>query len=91
MVIPQLDQAKMQEQMNKAMVQLSETVGQDVPTLEEVRDKIEQRYAKAQGTAELHPFSRAELDGLTALAQKGVKQLVNRQKKLLKGLRLDAP
>ena len=29
------------------------TVGQDVPTLEEVRDKIERRYAKALGTSEL--------------------------------------
>jgi phage shock protein A len=52
-LLSQLDQAKMQEQMNKAMTQLSETVGQDVPTLEEVRDKIEQRYARAIGAAEL--------------------------------------
>ena len=43
----------MQEQMNKAMSSLSETVGQDVPTLNEVRDKIEARYAKAKGMAEL--------------------------------------
>jgi phage shock protein A len=52
-LLSQLDQAKMQEQMNKAMQTLSETVGQDVPTLEEVRDKIEARYAKALGSAEL--------------------------------------
>ena len=52
-LLSQLDQAKMQEQMNKAMATLSETVGQDVPTLEEVRDKIERRYAKALGSAEL--------------------------------------
>ena len=52
-LLSQLDQAKMQEQMNKAMATLSETVGQDVPTLDEVRDKIEQRYAKALGTSEL--------------------------------------
>ena len=52
-LLSQLDQAKMQEQMNKAMATLSETVGQDVPTLGEVRDKIERRYAKALGTAEL--------------------------------------
>src|SRR5690606_28785338 len=32
---------------------LSETVGQEVPTLNEVRDKIEQRYAKAKGMSEL--------------------------------------
>jgi phage shock protein A len=52
-LLSQLDQAKMQEEMNKAMATLSETVGQDVPTLEEVRDKIEQRYARALGRSEL--------------------------------------
>src|SRR5688572_18185621 len=52
-LMSQLDQAKMQEQMNRAMATLSETVGQDVPTLEEVRDKIEARYAKAKGMQEL--------------------------------------
>jgi phage shock protein A len=52
-LLSQLDQAKMQEQMNNAMASLSEAVGQDVPTLEEVRDKIEARYAKALGTSEL--------------------------------------
>jgi phage shock protein A len=52
-LLSQLDQAKMQEQMNRAMTTLSETVGEDVPTLEEVRDKIEQRYARARGMSEL--------------------------------------
>ena len=42
------------EQMNKAMAQLNETVGADVPTFHEIRDKIpRKRYAKATGTAEL--------------------------------------
>jgi phage shock protein A len=49
----QLEQAKMAEQMNTAMASLNETVGQDVPTFNEVRDKIEARYAKAQGMSEL--------------------------------------
>ncbi|MGH9264239.1 MAG: PspA/IM30 family protein [Acidimicrobiales bacterium] len=52
-LLGQLDQAKMQEQMNRAMASLSETVGQDVPTFDEVRNKIEQRYAKALGTSEI--------------------------------------
>ena len=52
-LLGQLEQAKMQEQMNTAMASLSETVGEDVPTLDEVRDKIEARYAKAQGMSEL--------------------------------------
>ncbi len=52
-LLGQLEQAKMQEQMNKAMASLSETVGQEVPTLNEVRDKIEGRYARAKGMSEL--------------------------------------
>jgi phage shock protein A len=52
-LLGQLDQAKMQEQMNRAMTSLSETVGEDVPTFNEVRDKIEARYSKAKGMAEL--------------------------------------
>src|SRR5207248_435936 len=52
-LLSQLDQAKMQEQMNTAMGQLTQTVGQDVPTFNEIRDKIEARYAKARGHAEL--------------------------------------
>ena len=56
-LLSQLDQAKMQEQMNKAMSSLSETVGQDVPTFDEVRNKIEARYAKAKATSELNESS----------------------------------
>jgi phage shock protein A len=52
-LLSQLDQAKMQEQMNTAMNTLNETVGQDVPTFAEVQSKIEARYAKATGVAEL--------------------------------------
>ena len=52
-LLSQLDQAKMQEQVNRAMASLSETVGEDVPTFDEVREKIEARYAKAKGMSEL--------------------------------------
>ena len=52
-LLSQLDQAKMQEQLNLAMASLSQTVGQDVPTFDEVRAKIEAQYARALGTAEL--------------------------------------
>ena len=52
-LLGQLEQAKMQEQMNTAMEQLSATVGEDVPTFEQVREKIEARYAKAKGVQEL--------------------------------------
>lgn len=52
-LLSQLDQAKMQEQLNAAMTSLSDTVGQDVPSIEQVRLKIEARYAKAKGMTEL--------------------------------------
>jgi phage shock protein A len=52
-LLSQLDQAKMQEQMNRAMSELSATVGEDVPTFEQIREKIEARSAKAQGMADL--------------------------------------
>ena len=56
-LLSQLDQAKMQEQMNKAMAQLTATVGEDVPTFEEIREKIEARSARAQGMADLQGSS----------------------------------
>lgn len=56
-LLSQLDQAKMQEQMNSAMAQLQETVGDDVPTLNEVQQKIEARYAKAKAHSELQETS----------------------------------
>ena len=56
-LLSQLDQAKMQEQLNSAMSSLSETVGDDVPTFDEVRAKVESRYAKAKGMSELNSAS----------------------------------
>jgi phage shock protein A len=52
-LMSQLDQAKMQEQLNRAMSSLNQTVDQNAPSLEQVRAKIEARYAKALGTSEL--------------------------------------
>jgi len=52
-LLSQLDQAKMQEQMNAAMSQLTAVAGEDGPTLDEVRAKIERRLATAQATSEL--------------------------------------
>ncbi|MST33478.1 PspA/IM30 family protein [Acidimicrobiaceae bacterium USS-CC1] len=52
-LLNQLEQARMQEQLNAATSQLSQTVGGDVPSLDQVREKIESRYAKAVGTSEL--------------------------------------
>ena len=56
-LLSQLEQAKMQEEMNVAMTQLNETVGDDVPTLKEVEEKIQARYAKAKAASELTEVS----------------------------------
>ena len=53
-LLSQLEQAKMQEQVSKSLNQMSELAAPgNVPSLEEVRDKIEKRYATAIGSAEL--------------------------------------
>ena len=48
-----LDQAKMQEALNAAMGQLNATFGADVPTFEQMRQKIEARASTAEGMAVL--------------------------------------
>ena len=53
-LLSKLDQAEMQETVNKAQAALSESIGDDVPTFDEVRQKIEARYAKASAVAELN-------------------------------------
>ena len=56
-LLSQLDQAKLGEQMTAAMEQMNAHVGEDVPSLEEVRRKIEDRLARAQGVGELQADS----------------------------------
>lgn len=56
-LLSQLDQAKMKEQMNDAMTSLGETVGSDTPSLDQVRDKIEGRLAKAHAESDLNASS----------------------------------
>jgi phage shock protein A len=53
-LLSQLEQAKMQETVSKSLQQMSELAApSNTPTLDEVRDKIEKRYAVALGQAEL--------------------------------------
>lgn len=53
-LLSQLEQAKMQEQVSVSLRQMTELAApRNVPSLEEVRDKIERRYANAIGSAEL--------------------------------------
>ena len=53
-LLSQLEQAKMQETVSASMAQMSDLAApKNVPTLDEVRDKIEKRYAVALGQADL--------------------------------------
>lgn len=53
-LLSQLEQAKMQEQVSKSLNSMSELAAPGtVPSLDDVRQKIEQRYANAMGEAEL--------------------------------------
>ena len=53
-LLSQLEQAKMQEQVSASLQSMSElSSGGNTPNLDQVRDKIEKRYANALGSAEL--------------------------------------
>jgi phage shock protein A len=53
-LLSQLEQAKMQETVAKSLESMSSLAAPgNTPSLDEVRDKIEQRYANAMGRAEL--------------------------------------
>jgi phage shock protein A len=53
-LLSQLEQAKMQETVAKSLESMSSMAAPgNTPSLDEVRDKIEQRYANAMGRAEL--------------------------------------
>jgi phage shock protein A len=53
-LLSQLEQAKMQEQVSASLRSMSEIAAPGTtPSLDEVRDKIERRYANAIGSAEL--------------------------------------
>jgi phage shock protein A len=52
-LLGELQSAKMQESVNSAMDQLTASVGEDAPTLEEVENKIQARQAEATAKAEL--------------------------------------
>src|SRR3954452_25155038 len=53
-LLSQLEQAKMQERVSDSLRSMSELAAPgNTPSLEEVRDKIERRYANAMGAAEL--------------------------------------
>jgi phage shock protein A len=52
-MLGQLEQAKMQESVNKAMASFNATIGGDAPSLQEIEDKIRDRMAEAKAKTEL--------------------------------------
>jgi len=57
-LLSQLEQAKMQEQVSASLQSMSQLQAPgNTPSLDDVRDKIERRYANALGSAELHSDS----------------------------------
>lgn len=56
-LLAKLGQAKMAEQQNAAMESLTAAVGTDVPSMDQVREKIEGRLAKAQAHGDLNANS----------------------------------
>jgi ribonuclease PH len=41
------------------------------------------RFVEVQGTAEGEPFTRAEIDALLALAERGIRELIAKQRAAL--------
>ncbi|AZA09087.1 PspA/IM30 family protein [Corynebacterium pseudopelargi] len=52
-LLSQLEQAKMQEKVAESMQSMNSIGNRDTPNLDQVREKIERRYANALGSAEL--------------------------------------
>ncbi|MFH0410759.1 PspA/IM30 family protein [Corynebacterium sp. L4756] len=52
-LLSQLEQAKMQEKVSDSLSSMNELTSNGGPSLDSVRDKIERRYSKALGQAEL--------------------------------------
>lgn len=72
-LLSQLDQAKMQEQTSAALSSMSElSASGNVPTLDDVREKIERRYANALGSAEL---AKGSVQGRMAEVQQSSVQM----------------
>lgn len=72
-LLSQLDQAKMQEQTSSALSSMGElSASGNVPTLDDVREKIERRYANALGSAEL---SKGSVQGRMAEVQQASVQM----------------
>ena len=72
-LLTQLEQAKMQEQVSASLSSMSElSAPGSTPNLNEVRDKIEARYARALGSAEL---AQSSVEGRMLEVQKSTLEM----------------
>jgi ribonuclease PH len=46
------------------------------------------KFIEVQGTAEKKPFKKEDLNKLIVLAQKGIEDIINKQKNILKGIKI---
>ncbi|GAB2672155.1 phage shock protein PspA [Gordonia jinhuaensis] len=77
-LLTQLEQAKMQEQVSASLNQMDElSAPGNTPSLDQVRDKIERRYANALGSAEL---SRNSVQGRMMEVQQASTQMAGHSK-----------
>src|SRR5438309_4079417 len=78
-LLTELEAIHMQERLNTALGSIGELApASDVPTLDQVRDKLDERYARAMGTAEIASNSidtrLLEVDA-SLIAQQGLRRL----------------
>lgn len=90
-LLTELEAVRMQERLNAALGSAGElALAGDVPTLDYVRDKLDQRYARAMGMADI---SNASIDTrlleaeTSAIEQQGLRRL----EEIRKSVKLDEP
>jgi len=93
-LLTQLEQAKMQEQVSASLSSMSQlSAPGTTPSLDEVREKIESRYAKALGSAEL---AQNSVEGRMMEVQKSTLDMAGQSRldqirASMSGTQLDAP
>jgi len=90
-LLTELEAVRMQERLNAALGSMGELApAGDVPTLDQVRDKLDQRYARAMGMAEIVSTSidnRLLEAETSAIEQQGLRRL----EQIRKTVKLDEP
>ncbi len=90
-LLTELEAIRMQERLNAALGSIGELApAGDVPTLDQVRDKLDQRYARAMGLADIAGVSvdtRLLEAETSAIEQQGLRRL----EEIRRSMQLDEP